>query len=132
MSEVTPRIIAIKESFTGEVYQTSKWESPTFRKALESAVSAFSKRAVAKLSQQEVDDVVGPDKGVLVFLQDSYAVGNCQSGTEAWIRDNGVTEKVAPLWKIHEAAEKSDNNLARNVVKAVAAEYLSAQKKEVA
>ena len=82
--------------------------------------------------QQEVEEVVNPDMGVLVYLEDSSAVGNCQAGTNVWLHDMGLSGKLAPLHVIHAAAERSNHSLARNVVKHVVARYLAEQKKEVA
>ncbi len=121
-----PQIISVKEVATGEIYQTS---SKTISEALRYAVDAFEKRAAAKVLQQEVEEVAIPEKGVLVYLQDSYAVGNCQVGAEAWMREMGFSgKKIVPLHEVHAAAEASNNNLARNVVKFVVAKYLAANK----
>jgi hypothetical protein len=76
---------------------------------------AFKARKENMAKIETFKEVMDPDKGILVFLEDSYKAGNCQPGTQAWMKEHGLEgQKIVPLYRLVELAKY--NELAMNVV----------------
>ena len=114
----------------GTVFQHPVEGSFHTKKGWEMALYTFRERKKLRLESAGLTELTHPDKGILVYLQDSYDAGNCIPGTTEWLNRVGFSgKKILPLWQVYEAAVKSGNQLAMNVVKKVVAEVTT---KEVA
>ena len=95
--------------------------------AWKSAIRAFKSRRKQRLDRKALEAAINAaDRCYLVTVEDSYEAGNCIAGTEAWMQENGFSgRKIVPLEEVYEAAIRSGNNLAMNVVKEAVAKIVA-------
>ena len=110
---VGTRFEKLVKSAYGRTYHSSNW---TDGKDLIREASAAWKRQ-DELAAEAADFIafLKGDQGVcpLVYLDDSYRSGNCQSGTESWLRSHGWADRefIPAVWLI----PYLDEGLVRNV-----------------
>ena len=112
-----------RQRHTWRTYHGSAWYDRDPRSLAKEAIRAWRQREKLAATEAKLIGFLRGEEGFcpLVYRDDSYRSGNCQSGTEAWLRRQGWEDKpfIPAQWLIPHL----DYGLVRNVAKAVFAAH---------
>lgn len=101
-------------TFHVQIGWSQKADDP--RSAVKKAIAAWHKQVVLERKEADLVAFLRGDRGFcpLIYRQESYRAGNCQSGTEAWVVRNGWSNRrfIPAEWLIPHLGETRVRNVA--------------------
>lgn len=111
------RLYLLRQVRTGRTYHADSHLSP--REAVKRAIGAWRRQAVLEAKEADLIGFLQGKWGYspLVYRGSSYKAGNCQAGTEAWLKRQGWSGRkfIPGIWLIPHLGE----NLVKNTAMAL-------------
>jgi len=104
----------LRQVHTGRTYHAVRWLGVSSRDAVKEALRAWRRQAKLEREHADLVSFLCGDHGFcpLIRREESYRAGNCEAGTDSWLRQHGWENKqfIPAEWLIPHL----DYNLVRN------------------